>query len=209
MIVKVCGVRTPEIAEAAVAAGADWLGLVFEPRSPRCVDDRAADAVREAVAGRASLIGVIVAGDAEHHAALARRHRLDALQVHGDVSREVLLGAPVPVIRGLNVRGVAPAVELDWPADCLVLLDAAPDDAGALPGGTGRRLDLDLAAAVAVHRPILLAGGLGHESVAEAIARVRPVGVDASSGLERAPGVKDVGLVTAYVRAARQAAAAR
>jgi phosphoribosylanthranilate isomerase len=205
VIVKVCGVRTAEVAEAAVAAGADWIGLVFEPRSPRHASDVEADAVREAVAGRAALVGVMVAPSAEHATIVALRHRLDALQLHGDVDASILPALPVPVIRGLNVRSVAEAVALDWPPDCLVLLDSAPGP-DALPGGTGRRLDLDVAAAVAIHRAILLAGGLDAGSVAAAVRRVRPAGVDASSGLESAPGVKDPARVRAYVAAARAAA---
>jgi phosphoribosylanthranilate isomerase len=205
MIVKVCGVRTPEVAEVALAAGADWIGVVFEPLSPRHASDAEADAVREAVAGRAALVGVMVAPAPERAAALARRHRLDALQLHGDVSPARLADSPVPVIRGLNVRGLAGVLALEWPPDCLLLLDAAPADPEALPGGTGRRLDLDLAATVAAHRDILLAGGLDPDNVDEAVRRVRPAGVDASSGLEAAPGVKDPARVRAFVLAARLA----
>jgi phosphoribosylanthranilate isomerase len=205
VIVKVCGVRAAEVADTAVAAGADWIGLVFEPRSPRHASDAEADAVREAAAGRAALIGVLVAPALEHVQALVRRHRLDALQLHGDVSRECLAGAPVPVIRGLNIQSINEVLALEWPSDCLLLLDAAPERPDALPGGTGRRLDLELAAAVSAHRDIVLAGGLDHTNVGEAVRTVRPAGVDASSGLESAPGFKDTTLVRAYVEAARRA----
>jgi phosphoribosylanthranilate isomerase len=205
MIVKVCGVRTPDVAEAAVSAGADWIGLVFEPRSPRHASETEADAVREAVAGRAALVGVMVAPARDEAGALVRRHRLDALQLHGDVSADRLATSPVPVIRGLNVHDLHEVLDLEWPPDCLVLLDAAPANTAALPGGTGRQLDLDLAAAVAVHRDILLAGGLDPTNVGEAVRRVHPAGVDASTGLESAPGVKDPTLVRAYVEAARLA----
>src|SRR5207245_10619333 len=92
-----------------------------------------------------------------------------------------------------------------WPPAGLVLLDAAPAAADGLPGGTGRGIPLEWAAAVARHRRILLAGGLGADNVADAIARVRPYGVDASSGLESSPGVKDPEKVRAYVRTARAA----
>lgn len=208
MIVKVCGVRTPEVAEAALAAGADWIGLVLEPRSPRFAGGAEADAVREAVGGRGLLVGVLVGHDPERDRGLVRRHRLDALQLHGDVPARALTDSPVPVIRGLNVASIAEAVALEWPPDCLLLLDAAPIEAEALPGGTGRRVDLDLAAAVARHRAVLLAGGLDAGGVGAAIATVRPAGVDASSGLESSPGVKDVERVRAFVRAARAAGAA-
>ena len=205
MIVKVCGVRTAEVAEAAVEAGADLIGLVFAERSPRHVDDRAADAVREAVAGRADLVGVLVEPPPALCDHLARRHRLAAVQAHGAIDRMLPAQVSVPVIRALNVRSAAEAYTDGWWPASLLLLDAVPEEAGALPGGTGRRLPLEWAAEVARHRPTILAGGLGPDSVADAIAAVRPRGVDASSGLESAPGVKDPALVRAYVRTARAA----
>ncbi len=208
MIVKVCGVRTAAVAHAAVAAGADWIGLVFEPRSRRGASPVEADAVVEAVGGRARLVGVLVAPGAERCAELVVRHRLDALQLHGDVDPAFAALAPVPVIRAVNVADPHQAYTLDWWPDALILLDAAPASADGLPGGTGRRVDLDVAAEVSLRRRIILAGGLGPDTVAEAVARVRPAGVDASSGLESSPGVKDVELVVAYVTAARQAASA-
>jgi phosphoribosylanthranilate isomerase len=205
MIVKVCGVRTPDVAEAAVDAGADLIGLVFAERSPRHVDAAAADAVREAVAGRADLVGVLVEPTADLCDRVAERHRLAAVQVHGRVDPRLAAQAGVPVIRALNVSSAAQAYTDPWWPAALVVLDAAPARAGDLPGGTGRRLPLDWAAEVARHRPVILAGGLGPNGVADAIAAVRPRGVDASSGLETAPGVKNPDLVRAYVRTARAA----
>lgn len=207
MIVKVCGVRTADVAEVAVSAGADWIGLVFEPRSPRHADDATAAAVVEAVAGRADLIGVMVSPTARRCDEVAARWSLAAVQVHGPVEPDLVGACDVPVIRAINVDSAAAAFTFAWWPDGLILLDAAPDDPGDLPGGTGRRLSMPWAADVARHRAVILAGGLGPGSVAEAVAAVRPRGVDASSGLESAPGVKDVARVRAYVRAARAAAA--
>jgi phosphoribosylanthranilate isomerase len=206
VIVKVCGVRDPRIAELAVDAGADWIGLVFEPRSPRFVDERQADAVIEAVAGRADLVGVVAEATPEECDQLAARYRLSAMQVHGaQVDAAALHECAVPVIRAVNVSGAHDAYTLEWPPDEVVLLDAAPAQADALPGGTGTRVPLDVAANVARHRRIVLAGGITADTVADTIARVRPHGVDASSGLESAPGVKDPDRVRAYVRTARAA----
>ncbi len=205
MIVKVCGVSTPRIAELAVESGADWIGMVFEPRSPRFVDEAAAEAVMEAVGGRADLVGVLVDADAALCNQLAASFRLSAVQVHGSrVSPSLMSESDVAVIRGINVATEAEAYTLEWPPSGIVLLDSAPD-AGALPGGTGRRLPLEWAAAVALHRRIVLAGGITPDNVADSVARVRPHGVDASSGLESAPGVKDPDLVRSYVRTARAA----
>lgn len=208
MIVKVCGIRDPAIAECAVAAGADWLGLVFEPRSPRHADPEAAEAIRKAVAGRADLVGVMVEPSALRCRELARRHRLAAVQLHGRVEPDLVRELDVTVVRAFNAADPHAAHTMDWWPDCMVLLDSAPAEAGAPPGGTGRPVDLEVAAVVAAHRPMILAGGLTPDSVATAIERVRPHGVDASSGLESRPGVKDPGRVRDYVAAAREAFAA-
>jgi len=205
VIVKVCGVRTPEIAECALDAGADWLGIVFDPRSPRHAGDAEAERVVAACGGRADIVGVLVEPPPALCDELARRHRLAAVQVHGRVAPGFAAEVDVAVIRAVNAAGRDEALLLEWWPDCLVLLDSAPSARGGLPGGTGLRLDLDTAAEVARHRPIVLAGGLDPDNVAEAIARVRPLGVDASSGLESAPGVKDPGRVRDFVVAARRA----
>jgi phosphoribosylanthranilate isomerase len=205
VIVKVCGVRTPEIAEVAIDAGADWLGLVLVAASPRHVDDAAARALVDVVRGRADLVGVMVDATVAQCDEAAERYRLAAVQLHGTVARSAAVDIAVPVIRAINVRDARTAFTDDWWAGCTVLLDnAAGGD--SLPGGTGGRVDENVAAALARHRPVILAGGLSPTNVAEAIAAVRPHGVDASSGLESAPGVKDPERVVAFVRAARDAA---
>lgn len=205
MIVKVCGVRTVEVVEAAIDAGADWLGLVLVPGSRRHADDATARAVVDAVRGRADLIGVMVSPAVAACNEAAHRYRLSAVQVHGEVDASLAALTAAPVIRAINVRDRAQACTEQWWPDCLLLLDAAPAAAGDLPGGTGGRVDEATAAAVARHRRVILAGGLSAANVASAIERVRPAGVDASSGLESAPGVKDPARVTAFVRAARAA----
>ena len=208
MIVKVCGVRTPEIAACAVEAGADWVGVVLETRSPRHADASAVDAVRAVLAGRADLVGVMVEPSSERCREQARRHRLDAVQLHGRVEPSIVGEVDIPVIRAVNPPHRRAAFTAEWWPDCLLLLDSPPVGAGALPGGTGRLIDLEAAAEVAAHRPVILAGGLTPDNVAAAIERVRPRGVDASSGLESSPGVKDPGRVRDFVTAAREAFAA-
>jgi phosphoribosylanthranilate isomerase len=206
VIVKVCGVRTPEVADAAIDAGADWLGLVLVPASPRHVDDTAARAVVDATRGRVDLVGVMVDATAEQCDEAAARYRLAAVQVHGTADPSIAACAAVPIIRAINAGQVGSVLTQEWWPDCLVLLDSAPATAGALPGGTGARVDEAIAAALARHRRVILAGGLSPENVAGAIAAVRPHGVDASTGLESSPGVKDVARVHAFVAAARAAA---
>jgi phosphoribosylanthranilate isomerase len=206
VIVKVCGVRTPEVAEAAIDAGADWIGLMLVPASPRWADDDAARAVISAVRGRADLIGVFIDATPAVCDEAASRYRLSAAQVHGRLDPGLTTGSSVQVIPVINVASHAAACTIEWPPDVLVMLDGMPN-AGGLPGGTGHRVPVEWAADVARHRRVILAGGLGPEDVGGAIAAVRPDGVDASSGLERRPGEKDPELVRAYVLAARAAAA--
>jgi phosphoribosylanthranilate isomerase len=159
------------------------------------------------VDGRADLVGVFVEPSATECDQAASRYRLAAVQVHGRFDPNLVTDCSVPVIPVFNVDDGATASTLDWPPDTLVMLDGMPEP-GALPGGTGHRVPLACAADVARHREILLAGGLGPDDVAQAIAAVRPAGVDASSRLERRPGEKDAELVRRFVIAARSAAAA-
>ena len=205
MIVKVCGVRTAEVADAAIDAGADWIGLMLVPNSPRWADDAAAVAVMRAVRDRADLIGVFVEPSATECDQAASRYRLAGVQVHGSFDADLVTSCSVPVIPVFNVDGPA-ACTLDWPPDTLVMLDGMPER-GALPGGTGHHVPLKWAADVARHRRIVLAGGLGPDDVAGVVAAVRPAGVDASSRLERGPGEKDPELVRRFVVAARSAGA--
>jgi phosphoribosylanthranilate isomerase len=204
MIVKVCGVRTPEIAEVAIAAGADWLGLVLEPASVRHADDVAARAVAAVARGHADLVGVMVDATPAACDEAAERYGLAAVQLHGDVPPSTAAEAAVPVIRAINVSDARAAYTDGWWPDCLILIDAAARD-GELPGGTGSRVDETVAAVLARHRRLVLAGGLSADNVAGAVEVVRPYGVDASSGLESAPGVKDPARVAAFVHAARAA----
>jgi phosphoribosylanthranilate isomerase len=110
VIVKVCGVRSAEIAEVAVDAGADWLGLVLVPASPRYADDAAARAVVEAVGARAELVGVMVDATPADCDEAARRYRLSAVQLHGRVPRSIAGVSGVPVIRAINARSGAEAL---------------------------------------------------------------------------------------------------
>lgn len=207
MIVKICGIRDVDVAEAAVEAGADWIGLVRERSSPRWVDDRTAAAIAAAVGSRADLVGVFVEPDLTTCVADVDRFGLRAIQIHGRISDLIIADAPALVLRAVNPRRPTDAFRIDWPVDQLVLLDAPREPSGPF-GGTGRTVDLDVAAAVASHRPIILAGGLTPDNVARAIRLVRPRGVDASSGLEHTPGVKDPSRVRAFVAAVRAVDAA-
>ncbi|MFN2569290.1 MAG: hypothetical protein ABR564_06780 [Candidatus Dormibacteria bacterium] len=205
MIIKVCGVTDAALAEVAIAAGADWIGIVLVPESPRHAGDTAAREVAAVTAGHVDLIGVLLSPTAAQCDHAAERYHLDAVQVHGPVDRGLVQHCSVPVIRAINPRTRAEAYTVDWWPDGLLHLDGSADEPDALPGGTGRAVPLGWAAEVARHRPIILAGGLTAENVSRAIDAAAPLGVDASSGLEASPGMKDPVRVERFVHEARAA----
>ncbi len=206
MRVKICGVRTVEALEAA--AGADWVGFVFFARSPRCVTGAEVAAL---VDGRAApcRVGLFVEpGDAEVLEVLGQV-RLDVLQVHASEARVAALRA----LSGLEVwRAVGVASRADLPgasgADALLVESRAPAGAGR-PGGNGMAMDWSLPRGWVAPVPWLLAGGLTAGNVGEAVARSGAVAVDVSSGVESAPGVKDAGMIRAFIGAARRAGQGR
>ncbi len=191
MFVKICGITRREDAEAAVGAGADALGFVFWPGSPRYIDPFRARTIRAVLPPFVTAVGVFVDQPAEYVNRVAGLVQLGAVQLHGDESVGYVQTMNRPVIKGvaLHDRGVSAVDDVErWPGRVLVLLDVHDP---VRRGGTGRTIDWTAAAAVARRRRVMLAGGLTAENVGEAIARVRPFGIDVSSGVERAPGIKD------------------
>jgi len=184
MFVKVCGITRREDAAVAVDAGARALGFVFWPKSPRFVDPFHARAIVATLPPFVTAVGLFVNQPHEYVSGVASLVRLGAVQLHGDESIAFAESLRQPVIRALTLGDRID----EWPARMRVLLDAHDP---ARRGGTGRTIDWTAAAVVATTRPILLAGGITPENVAEAVARVRPFGIDVSSGVERSPGIKD------------------
>lgn len=185
MLIKICGITRLEDAEAAVAAGASAIGFVFWPNSPRFVDPYTARQIALRLPPFVTPVGVFVNQPLQHVRAVASLVRLGAVQLHGDETPEDAAVLSIPVIKAVSAPGTATDA---WPASTMLLLDAHDP---VMRGGTGRTIDWTAAAAVAAQRKILLAGGLTPDNVAEAVARVRPFGIDVSSGVERAPGIKD------------------
>lgn len=185
MLIKICGITRVEDAQAAVEAGASAIGFVFWPKSPRFIDPFRARVIAAALPPFVTPVGVFVNQPAAYVNAVASLVGLGAVQLHGDESIEDAQALASPVIRAMGVGDT----RIDfWPARAMVLLDA---DDPVRRGGTGQTIDWAAAAGIAARRTILLAGGLTPENVADAIARVRPFGIDVSSGVERAPGIKD------------------
>lgn len=203
MIVKVCGVTRPDDARAALSAGADWLGLNLWPRSRRALDrDRARAVVEAARAERAgaALVGVFVNEGGDAVAEAADDLGLDYVQLHGDESPEDCARFGERAIKAVPLASPRDVAALAaYPCQTILV-----DTPSAGYGGSGRTGDWELArAAVETGRRILLAGGLTPENVAAAVAAVKPFGVDVASGVESAPGRKDVELLRRFVDAAR------
>lgn len=210
--VKICGLSTPAMVEDAIAAGADLVGLVFFPKSPRNVSlDQAARLADEA-RGRAKVVALVVDADDAQLSAIAEHVKPDLIQAHGSETPQ-----RVAAIAGLTGRPVIKAIKVKDAADiagaaaysevaAFILYDAkAPETLGAgLPGGNGHAFDWDLLEGE--RRPaFMLAGGLTPENVAEAIRVTGAPMVDVSSGVESAPGIKDAGLVRKFIEAAKSA----
>jgi phosphoribosylanthranilate isomerase len=198
--VKICGVTNVEDALAAATAGADAVGVNFAAGSPRRVDVELARTIVEALPAEIVSVGVFVdAGERELREVLARTG-LRCVQLHGDESPELLALFLPHAYKAIRVRGrESLAVAAQYPGEH-ILLDAYVPGAH---GGTGASFDWSLAAEVALGRRLTLAGGLSPNNVAEAVRIVRPYCVDVASGVESAPGRKDVGLMRAFVAAAK------
>ncbi|MHB1399489.1 MAG: phosphoribosylanthranilate isomerase [Trichloromonadaceae bacterium] len=198
--VKICGITDVEDALQACACGADALGLVFYPRSPRCVTPEQARAIIQALPPLVTTVGLFVNEEPQRIRQLADDCGLDVIQVHGDEGPDACDFAPRRSIKALRVKDAASLVGHEEFRTSALLLDAWV--AGAY-GGTGESFNWELAAGIACQRPVILAGGLTPENVAAAVNAVRPYGVDVSSGVESAPGRKDPAKVAAFIRNAK------
>jgi phosphoribosylanthranilate isomerase len=210
--VKICGLSTPETVDAAVEAGADMIGLVFFPRSPRNVTLDQAAALAARARGKARIVTLVVDADDALLKDIVARVDPDLIQAHGAESPERIaeIGRLTgkPVIKAIRVKDdtdIAGAADFTRVAS-LILYDAkAPETLGShLPGGNGHAFDWGLLEGTS--RPaFMLAGGLTPENVAEAIRVTGAPVVDVSSGVETAPGVKDISLIRKFIEAAKAA----
>lgn len=201
--VKICGITRCIDAELAIVAGADMLGLNFVPTSPRRIDVSLAREIARAANGRVQLVGVFADEDEARIRDIVAVVPLDFVQLHGRESPEFVQTMGSRAFKAIAI-GSAEDIEFakTYPGE-LLLVDAR---VAGQHGGTGVRIDPDLVAPLARLRPILLAGGLRPENVAEAVHHVRPCGVDVASGVETLPGIKDEGLMQRFVAEARRAA---
>jgi len=212
--VKICGLKTEAALAAALTAGADYVGFVFYPPSPRYVAPATAAKLARQVALPARKVAVCVDADDRALDDITAALEPDFFQLHGAESilrvTEVQRRYGRPVIKAVAIAGeadVARAHAYEEVADML-LLDAKPpaDGAESLPGGNGLAFDWRLIAGERWGRPWLLSGGLSTANVREAIAEARAPGVDVSSGVERRPGDKDPDLIRQFLSAAKSSA---
>lgn len=201
--IKICGITCAADAVAAVAAGADAIGLVFHDGSPRAVDPQRAAEIAAAVPPFVTVVGLFVDAPEETVDAILTAVPLNVLQFHGDESADYCARFDRPWIKALRVRA-----ELDIAGACEVyrgargiLLDTWRE---GVPGGTGETFDWGLTPA-RLPRPVILAGGLTPDNVADAVRAVRPAAVDVSGGVEAAPGAKDAAKIAKFVAAVRAA----
>ena len=212
LTVKLCGLRTPETLHAAIEAGADWVGFVFFPKSPRHVSLDEAKALAPLVAGRAKKVALLVDPSDGLMADVIAALQPDFLQLHGHETpervSEIRQRFGVPLIKAVGIAGQddlirARAYEsmVDW-----MLYDAKPPKQAVLPGGNGVSFDWTLLKDAGKQHHFMLSGGLDADNVANALAITGAAGVDVSSGVESAPGIKDPERIKAFMAAVRQSA---
>lgn len=207
--VKICGLKTAEALEAALGGGASHVGFIFFGKSPRNVHPEEAGRLRQAARGRAKAIAVTVDADDATLEAIVAAMAPDMLQLHGKESPERIADVKarygLPVMKALSISSaedVAAADAYRGVADRM-LFDAKPPKGAELPGGNGVPFDWRILGGYS--GDYFLSGGLTPVNVGEAIRLLDPPGLDVSSGVESAPGVKDIGLIAAFLAAVRAA----
>ena len=202
--VKICGVNDPPSLRAATEAGADWVGFVFFPPSPRALTPAAAAALSATSPGGPARVGLFVEPQDDEIEAALLALQLDVLQIYADVLRAAAVRARFgrPVWRAVGVGAGADLPQATEPVDGYVI-EARPPDGATRPGGNAHTFDWTLLQGWRAPHPWLLAGGLDPANVQDAIAAAHAPAVDVSSGVERSRGVKDPDLIRAFIAAAR------
>jgi phosphoribosylanthranilate isomerase len=201
MRIKVCGNTAVETALVAVEAGADALGFIMAPGSPRTLAPAQARAITRRLPPTVDCVGVFVDATAAEVREVAIEAGFTAVQLHGQERWEDFSDLDLPVIKAVRLSSAADAARVDWPAGSLLLVDAHRP---GMAGGTGRTFPWEWASDLMLRYRVILSGGLSAANVGAAVG-LDPWGVDASSRLESSPGVKDPDRVRAFVQAARAA----
>src|SRR5213075_2994483 len=208
LIVKICGLSTPETLNVALDAGADMVGFVFFPPSPRHLDLGTACDLGNRVKRRAVKVALTVDADDAALADIVEVLQPDILQLHGRETvarlRDIKQKFGLQVMKAVAVETAADLVSLPgYAAADRILFDAVAPKEATRPGGLGAVFDWHVLENLDLNLPFMVSGGLNAGNVAEAIRVTRADGVDVSSGVERAPGIKDPEMIRAFIRAAR------
>lgn len=212
--VKICGITSVESADAAARAGADFAGLILQKASHRYVGLERSGAIARHLRGRIRITALMVDPSDDEVAAVARDVAPDLLQLHGREApgrvAEIVSRFRIPTIKAFGIADASDLANVAAYNDVaeMFLFDAKPPANAVTPGGHGVAFDWRVLRDARFARPWLLAGGLKPENVARAICTSGAPGVDVSSGVESAPGVKDLARVSAFVEAARNACSA-
>jgi phosphoribosylanthranilate isomerase len=213
--IKICGLKTPEAVDHAVALGATHVGFIFFGKSPRHIEPSDAGTLADRVRGRAKIVSVSVDADNDELDEIMAMIRPDILQLHGRESPDRVLTVKavtgLPVWKALSISEASDLERID-DYDGIAnrfLFDAKPPKNSELPGGNGVSFDWTLLGGLSERVDYMLSGGLNKDNIGEALRIARPLGIDTSSGVESSPGVKDLKIMDEFfaaVRAARVAA---
>lgn len=209
--IKICGLKTDETLAAALAGGASHVGFIFFAKSPRYVEPAEAGRLRQSAVGRAKAVAVSVDADDAFLDRIVTEMRPDMLQLHGSESparvAEVKARHGLPVMKAMAISEAADLERIKpfiGIADRF-LFDAKPPKGSQLPGGNGVTFDWKVLAALDADVDYMLSGGLNAGNIGDALRQANPPGIDISSGVESAPGVKDAALIEQFFRAVRAA----
>jgi len=209
--IKICGLRTDEALAAALDNGASHVGFIFFGKSPRNIAPAEAGRLRQAARGKAKAVAVTVDADDASLDGIVAAMAPDMLQLHGSESpervAEVKARYGLPVMKALSLREAGDLAAIA-PYRCVAdrfLFDAKPPKGSELPGGNGVSFDWRILTSLDADLDYMLSGGLNADNVGEALAIANPPGLDISSGVESAPGVKDVRLIAEFFQAVRAA----
>ncbi len=198
--IKICGITRLEDALKAVELGADYLGFNFYEKSPRYISPDTLAGLGSGLPAHVKRVGIFVNSPHDEIMRIAELCSLSIIQLHGDEDLLQLPAMPLPIWKAVRVTPSERALPADAQAAERIVLDSSVE---GLYGGTGRQIDLEAAAAIASQAPVMLGGGMNPDNVAEAVARVKPIGVDVASGVESSPGIKDHARMAAFIDAAR------
>ncbi len=211
LLIKICGLSTQDTLDAALDAGADMVGFVFFPPSPRTLTFENATALSARVKGRALKVALSVDADDTLLEAIVEHIKPDLLQFHGRESADRVQAVKarfgLPVMKAIHVSQASDLMTIATYETCAdrLLFDARPPKGSVLPGGNGAAFDWTILKNVKSRRPWMLSGGLSPDNVAEALAVTQAQGLDVSSGVETSPGTKDIALIYDFIRRARAA----